>query len=147
MHVDKNYFWGHIFLNIHIISKPLDLGQMRMGQIKNNSVGIKNSNRGNIQQAIKNFLQHLFIRLFIRFIYYHYLENTKQLKNEMKQQKKKKEIKICHVNAGITAYLISYLAFCFGRLKPVQNVSLKHSRTSRSQLYLKLINDRLDVAR
>ena len=49
-----------------------------------------------------------------------------------KKKKKKKKIKICHINAGITAYLISYLAFGFGRLKPVQNVSLKHSRTSRS---------------
>ena len=109
MHVDKNYFWGHKFLNIHIISKPLDLDQMRMGQIKNNSVGIKNSNRGNIQQAIKNFLQHLFIRLFIRFIYYHYLENTKQLKNEIKQQKKKKKKKNKDLSYKCWNYSVSHI--------------------------------------
>ena len=47
------------------------------------------------------------------------IENTNQIKNEIKQ---KKRCKICHLNARNTAYLISHLAFCFERLKHVQNL-------------------------
>ena len=46
----------------------------------------------------------------------HYQENTKQLKNEMKQKERCKTCKICHINAWNTAYFRLYLVF-------------KHSRT------------------
>ena len=54
------------------------------------------------------------------------IESTKQIKNEMEQ---KKRCKICHINAQNAAHFILYLAFCFERLKHVQNFSLKVSRT------------------
>ena len=65
---------------------------------------------------------HLILTIFIITI-----ENTNQIKNEMKQ---KKRCKICHLNARNIVYLISHLAFCFERLKNVQNLVSSRQKLS-----------------
>ena len=47
----------------------------------------------------------------------------------MKQNNGNKTCQIYHINARNTADLISYVAFRFKRLKYVENLSLKNSRT------------------
>ena len=60
---------------------------------------------------------------------YHYHENTRQLKNKMKQNKRNRTCYVRHLNAWNAAYLISYLVFCFKLVKHTQNLSLKNSKT------------------
>ena len=60
---------------------------------------------------------------------YHYRKNTKQLINEIKENKRNQTCHICHSNVRKVEYLISYLASCFQCVKHVQNLSLKNSKT------------------
>ena len=58
----------------------------------------------------------------------HYHENTKQIKNETKQNKINQICHICHVNVWNTVYLISYVASYFKCVKHKQYLSLKNSK-------------------
>ena len=79
----------------HITSKPLDLDQMRMGQIRNNSVVKKILTEKIFSGKFSVALIDSILTIFIITI-----ENTKQLKNEMGQ---KDRCKISDINVENTA--------------------------------------------
>ena len=55
-----------------------------------------------------------------------------KLKNEMKQNKRSKTYQKFQINVQNTSRLMSYLAFCFRRLKAYTKFEFQKFRTSRS---------------
>ena len=72
-------------------------------------------------------LRNNYLLVFAEICHYH--ENTKQLMNEIKWNKRNQTCHFCHTNAWNPAYLMSYQASHFKCVKHVQNLSLKNSKT------------------
>ena len=90
---------------VHFISKTLDLEQMRMGWIRNNSLGKKYLTEKIFKRQFSVALIDSILTIFII---------TMKITNKSKiKQKSGKICHIYHMNAQNATYLISYLGFCF----------------------------------
>ena len=59
---------------------------------------------------------------------YHYHENTKQLNNEMKWNKRNQTCHVCHINVWNAAYMKSYPASCFKPVKHAKTLNIKNQK-------------------
>ena len=79
---------------------------MRMGWITHNSVGKQKFLTKNSLAGVSRSIIFCYLLDFLDI--YHYHENTKQIKNGIKSNKRNQTCHIYHVNAWDAAYLISY---------------------------------------
>lgn len=135
--VDKTTYsicYYKIIIFAHVLSKPLVLMKQERDGYCTLPLVNKNSWQKNIWQVI--------VSSIIWFDYvdiYHYRENTTQLNNHIKQNKINKACRICYINSWNTAYLISYWASSFKRVRHLQNASLENLIVQELRLVLAIV--------